>query len=122
MAPSPAPPPPVADATALITAGLRCRREAREAGQPHQPRLFGLLAPIGCEMLTPLLDSLFDLAEAWLGRTLDERRRPGRWDDAALLLTLLADPARLSAAAGAGPLRVALRLAAPPLGIGATRH
>lgn len=77
------------DSQTMIVDAARCWREARERHESLQPSLSGLLARHDCGMLTPVLDSLFLLYEAGLGR--DVRSGTGEMlsDDEDLLLGLL---------------------------------
>ncbi|MBY9064857.1 hypothetical protein K7957_18115 [Sphingomonas yunnanensis] len=91
MAMSAAPPLPAA----LIARAARCWRTARDTRQPVQQHLHALLAPLGYEMMAPVIDSLMTLGEACLDRPLCRGCPFGPDADAALLCALLADPARL---------------------------
>lgn len=57
-------------ATIVVVESLRRWRTARDDGRPAQPGLYQLLSRRGHEMLAPVLDSLFHLCEAALGRRL----------------------------------------------------
>jgi hypothetical protein len=55
----------------LLVDAARCWRTARDAGQPGQPSLSGILAAHERVMLIPVLDSLFCLYEAALDRPIE---------------------------------------------------
>jgi len=54
----------------LVVTVARCWRAARDLGAPVQvqQRLHAMLAPLHCDMLAPVFDSLMTLCEATLGR------------------------------------------------------
>ncbi|MBW6526918.1 hypothetical protein KZ813_08725 [Sphingomonas sp. RHCKR7] len=79
----------------LIVRAARCWRRARDSHDPVQQRLHALLAPLGYEMMAPVIDSVMTLGEACLGRPLCRGCPLGPDGDEALLCALLADPARL---------------------------
>lgn len=73
-----------------------------DGGRPVQPSLFGVLEARGCEMLTPVFDGLLRIMEAALGRSITAGALGACSADEALLLKLLAGPARLQPCEGAG--------------------
>ena len=52
----------------LVTAAVRCWRDARDSGAPVQQRLHAMLSDDDCGMLAPVFDSLMSLCETALGR------------------------------------------------------
>ena len=54
--------------TGLVSAAMRIWRAARDERAPVQQRLHAMLAPIGCDILAPVFDSLMTLCEADLAR------------------------------------------------------
>ncbi|WP_293878307.1 MULTISPECIES: hypothetical protein [unclassified Sphingomonas] len=80
---------------AVIARAARCWRTARDRHEPAQQRLHRLLAPLGYDMLAPVLDSVMTLGECCLGRPLCRGCPFGPDGDEALLCRLLADPATL---------------------------
>jgi hypothetical protein len=81
---------------ALVVRAARCWRRERDQRGPVQQRLHALLAPLGYDMMAPVLDSLMTLGEICLGRPLCRGCPLGVDGDEALLCALLADPARLN--------------------------
>jgi hypothetical protein len=79
----------------IVARAVRCWRAARDAHEPVQQRLHALLAPLGFDMLAPVIDSVMTLGETCLGRPLCRGCPFGPDGDEALLCRLLADPARL---------------------------
>lgn len=86
---------PVRVPAVVIARAARCWRAARDEHEPVQQRLHALLAPLGYEMLAPVLDSVMTLGECCLGRALCRGCPFGPDGDEALLCRLLADPASL---------------------------
>ncbi len=80
---------------AVIAQAARCWRAARDARLPVQQRLHALLAPLGFDMLAPVIDSVMTLGEGCLGRPLCKACPFGAGGDEALICGLLADPSRL---------------------------
>ncbi|HEX7855955.1 MAG TPA: hypothetical protein VF503_19905 [Sphingobium sp.] len=80
---------PPASSHAMIVDAARCWQAARERHESLQPCLSGLLAHHDCGMLTPVLDSLFLLYEAGLGREVRSGDGEMLSDDEDLLLGLL---------------------------------
>ncbi|MBW6531146.1 hypothetical protein KZ820_10400 [Sphingomonas sp. RRHST34] len=80
---------------ALLARAARCWRCARDQRAPVQQRLHALLAPLGYEMMAPVIDSVMTIGEACLGRQLCRGCPIGPDGDEALLCALFADPARL---------------------------
>lgn len=80
---------------AVVARAARCWRAARDAHEPVQQRLHALLAPLGFDMLAPVIDSVMTLGETCLGRPLCKGCPFGPDGDEALLCRLLADPSRL---------------------------
>ena len=79
----------------VIAMAARCWRTARDRHEPVQQRLHALLAPLGYDMLAPVIDSVMTLGEACLGRPLCRGCPFGPDGDEALLCRLIADPRRL---------------------------
>jgi len=82
-------------APSVIARAARCWRAARDKREPVQQRLHALLAPLGYDMLAPVIDSVMTLGEACLGRPLCRGCPFGPDGDEALLCRLIADPERL---------------------------
>lgn len=80
---------------ALLARAARCWRRARDQRAPVQQRLYALLAPLGYEMMAPVIDSVMTLGEACLGRQLCRGCPFSPEGDEALLCALFADPTRL---------------------------
>jgi hypothetical protein len=80
----------------VVLRAVRCWRRARDHRAPVQQRLHALLAPLGYDMLAPVIDSVMTLGEAWAGRALCRGCPFGPDADEALLCALIADPARLA--------------------------
>ncbi|NYD91547.1 hypothetical protein [Sphingomonas melonis] len=80
---------------AVIARAARCWRAARDERGPVQQRLHALLAPLGYDMLAPVIDSVMTLGEACLGRPLCRGCPFGPDGDEALLCRSIADPKRL---------------------------
>lgn len=76
-------------ALSLVIDAARCWREARNAGQSVQPRLFTALARDGHGILAPVLDSLMHLYELALCRPLQTGISHLLSGDEAMLLDLL---------------------------------
>ncbi len=122
MASSKSPPtvaPPVAQS--IILDATRCWRSARDSHRPVQPALYETLTVYRCGVLTPVLDSLLELYEKYIGRCFraGTSGQGGISGDEHDLLDLLAAPDSsettlpgASANPGlAGALRIALRSA-----------
>ena len=73
----------------IILASARRWREARDTGLNVQPHLFVSLAPHGCGILAPVIDSLMHLYEIVLRRPVRVGRDSALSQDEALLLDLL---------------------------------
>lgn len=73
----------------IILASARRWREARDTGLPVQPHLFLSLAPQGCGVLAPVIDSLMHLYEIVLRRPVRVGRDGAMSPDEDLLLDLL---------------------------------
>ncbi len=69
----------------LVSAVMRTWRAARDEHGPVQQRLHAMLAPIGCDILAPVFDSLMTLCEAALGRPVRVGRRRLSADEAMLI-------------------------------------
>jgi len=95
---------PLPDSRVLVMAAARCWRVARDTGAPVQQCLHAVLAPLRCDMLAPVFDSLMTLCEAALGRSI-RAGTAAPSDDEALLLGLLDGSKRRSACidCAAGP-------------------
>lgn len=79
----------------IVIAAARCWRSARDAKRPVQPSLHAVLAPHGCEMLTPVFDSLMTLCECCFRRSLCTGCPLAPTADERMLCRLLADPSQL---------------------------
>lgn len=78
----------------VVVESLRRWRSAQDDGRPVQPGLYQLLSRSGHDMLAPVLDSLFRLCEAALGRRLTIGATASFSCDECLVLGLL-DGSRL---------------------------
>ncbi|HTG37460.1 hypothetical protein [Sphingomonas sp.] len=74
----------------LLRRGGRCWRAARDQGHSVQPMLYAMLAPRGCGMLAPVIDSLMTLYEAALGRAIVVGRGENLSHDERRLIDLFA--------------------------------
>ena len=81
---------------AVIARAARCWRRTRDEHGPVQQRLHALLAPLGYDMLAPVIDSVMTLGEACLGRPLCRGCPFGPDGDEALLCRLIAEPDQLA--------------------------
>jgi hypothetical protein len=73
----------------IILVSVRRWREARDTGLAVQPQLFVSLAPQGCGVLAPVIDSLMHLYEIVLRRPVRVGRDGAMSPDEDLLLDLL---------------------------------
>ena len=69
----------------LISDVMRTWRTARDEHGPVQQRLHAMLAPMGCDILAPVFDSLMTLCEAALGRPIRVGRRHLSADETMLI-------------------------------------
>lgn len=83
-------------AAETIVRAVAVWRAARAADQPVLPPLHALLAPIGHDMLAPVIDSVLRLGEQCLGRTPCRACPFGTQTDVELLIDLLRDPRRVA--------------------------
>ncbi|WP_298092417.1 hypothetical protein [uncultured Sphingomonas sp.] len=83
-------------AVETITRAVRVWRAARDAHRPVLPALHALLAPIGHDMLAPVIDSVLRLGEQCLDRTPCRDCPFGSQTDVELLVDLLRDPRRVA--------------------------
>ena len=74
---------------AVLIAGARCWREARDARRPVQPCLSKALWAYDCPMLPPVLDSLMSFFERALGRPMTVGVSESMSDDEDLLMSLV---------------------------------
>lgn len=79
----------IAQDRTLVLVAARRRREARDAGEPTQPRLAEALARYGRALLAPVLDSLLLFYEVALARPMRCGRGPTASPDELRLLSLL---------------------------------
>jgi hypothetical protein len=80
---------PLPSYATLVVTAARCWRRARDKGDPGQPRLYALLAPLDLGLLAPVFDSLMTLCEAAFGRPLKVGGAPAVSFDENLLLRLI---------------------------------